>query len=101
MQIPLSSERLKTCELLAELLHLLYLYTSSPLFMKFAECARMPFANPAEVLSDECERLEPVDRLLRRNAVQGLDVADYLLKIANKFVEHSVLPLCLVLAFSR
>ncbi|KAJ3200174.1 hypothetical protein HDU67_002256, partial [Dinochytrium kinnereticum] len=31
-QVPLGSERLKTCELFAEVLHLQYLYTSSPLF---------------------------------------------------------------------
>ncbi|KAJ3223481.1 hypothetical protein HK099_001064 [Clydaea vesicula] len=31
-QIPLGAERLKTCELFAEILHLQYLYTSSPLF---------------------------------------------------------------------
>ncbi|KAJ3195874.1 hypothetical protein HK101_010784 [Irineochytrium annulatum] len=31
-QIPLGSERLKTCELFAEVLHLQYLYSSSPLF---------------------------------------------------------------------
>ncbi|RKO97803.1 hypothetical protein CXG81DRAFT_12446, partial [Caulochytrium protostelioides] len=36
-QVPLGSERLKACELFAEVLHLQYLYTSSPLFETFVD----------------------------------------------------------------
>ena len=36
-QLPLGSERLRTCELFAEVLHLQYLYTSSPLFEKLVD----------------------------------------------------------------
>ncbi|KAI9324834.1 SIT4 phosphatase-associated protein-domain-containing protein [Zopfochytrium polystomum] len=35
--VPLGSERLKTCELFAEILHLQYLYYSSPLFDRLVE----------------------------------------------------------------
>ncbi|KAJ3116164.1 hypothetical protein HDU96_010273 [Phlyctochytrium bullatum] len=47
-QVPLGSERLKTCELFAEVLHLQYLYTSSPLFERLVPRSQLPLlSNPA------------------------------------------------------
>lgn len=100
-QIPLSSERLKTCELLAELLHLLYLYTSSPLFMKFAECARMPFESDTDSTHSTKEVLISVDRLIKRHNTPGKDVADSLLLIARQFVAQSIIPKCLVILIPK
>lgn len=39
-QVPLGSERLKICELFAEILHLQYLFTSSPLFDSLIHATR-------------------------------------------------------------
>ncbi|KAJ3098725.1 hypothetical protein HDU96_010955 [Phlyctochytrium bullatum] len=47
-QVPLGLERLKTCELFAEVLHLQYLYTSSPLFERLVPRSQLPLlSNPA------------------------------------------------------
>ncbi|KAJ1559583.1 hypothetical protein HK405_010070, partial [Cladochytrium tenue] len=51
--VPLGSERLKTCELFAEILHLQYLYYSSPLFERMVDSTAVtaPSAPPAPTAS--------------------------------------------------
>ena len=65
--------------------------------MKLAECAKLPFQS-----GSESQGLQPSARLLRRQANvaevlgNGVDVGDFLVKIAKTFVEANILPICLV-----
>ncbi|KAI8905934.1 SIT4 phosphatase-associated protein-domain-containing protein [Gorgonomyces haynaldii] len=72
-QTPLGSERLKICELFAEVLHLQYLFTSSPLF---------------DLL------------VLATNEVPGnYGIADGLMFLSDRFVEEKIMPKCIDLFF--
>ncbi|KAI8838048.1 SIT4 phosphatase-associated protein-domain-containing protein [Chytriomyces cf. hyalinus JEL632] len=102
---PLGSERLRTCELFAEILHLQYLFFSSPLF------ERLVFGDPPE---DEDSMME--SKTSDGNAqgagletlsvgVEGMrlkkvrNVGDELSLISELLVQSKVLPMCLALFF--
>ncbi|KAI8824378.1 SIT4 phosphatase-associated protein-domain-containing protein [Fimicolochytrium jonesii] len=96
---PLGSERLKTCELFAEILHLQYLYTSSPLFERFITAG---FHDPSEERAEaketpsdsgESTKSPPTPPHPERR------VADELVAITDKFIDAKVLPACLDLFF--
>ncbi|KAJ3069576.1 hypothetical protein HDU98_007368 [Podochytrium sp. JEL0797] len=108
--VPLGSERLRTCELFAEILHLQYLYFSSPLF------ERLVFGDAPEEDDDDSmmegkegggvgEDGKDVDALstgmdgmkLKPSAVRN--VADELSGISELLVASNVLPMCLVLFY--
>ncbi|KAI9323937.1 SIT4 phosphatase-associated protein-domain-containing protein, partial [Zopfochytrium polystomum] len=91
----LGSERLKTCELFAEILHMQYLYYSSPLFDRMVEAASLPIAsssgsNPVDDLTESVSRL-------RLSSQQN--VADELVAVTDKIVKSKILPMCLKLFF--
>ena len=62
------TERIKVCELFAELVHLQYLFTSSPLF----------------------------DLMVDPKTIKGNNVADGLIMVTAKIIEHSMLTRCIV-----
>ena len=62
------TERIKVCELFAEMVHLQYLFTSSPLF---------------ELMVDP-------------KTIKGQNVADGLIMVTSKIIEHSMLTRCIV-----
>ncbi|KAJ3023801.1 hypothetical protein HKX48_000935 [Thoreauomyces humboldtii] len=88
--VPLGSERLKTCELFAEILHLQYLYTSSPLFERLVSVnITPPVASSNEQTATVAESSGP-----------KTTVADELVTITDKFIDAKILPVCLDLFFS-
>ncbi|KAJ3288754.1 SAPS-domain-containing protein [Rhizoclosmatium globosum] len=97
---PLGSERLRTCELFAEILHLQYLYFSSPLF------ERLVFG---DLVEDEDVAMDgvkdgamEVDRLstgIESINLKKRNVADELSSISELLVKANVLPMCLSLFF--
>ena len=62
------TERIKVCELFAELVHLQYLFTSSPLF----------------------------NLMVDPKTIKGTTVADCLILVTTKIIEHSLLIRCIV-----
>ncbi|KAJ3139313.1 hypothetical protein HDU90_000679 [Geranomyces variabilis] len=98
-QTPLGSERLKTCELFAEILHLQYLYTSSPLFERLIS---VNLATPASSPTQSSETTnEPVAPEAKKEASgQKTSVADELVTITDKFIDAKILPVCLNLFFN-
>ncbi|RKO84944.1 SIT4 phosphatase-associated protein-domain-containing protein, partial [Blyttiomyces helicus] len=120
LQTPLGSERLKTCELFAEILHLQYLYTSSPLFEKLALVAQEwgaavpPEATPTAAPKEPEEKKEegataehaivvdappPAPAPVVR-PVPSTSVANELVSITDKFISAKILPVCLDLFFN-
>ncbi|KAJ3345504.1 hypothetical protein HDU83_004041 [Entophlyctis luteolus] len=104
--LPLGCERLRTCELFAEILHLQYLYFSSPLFERLVfgdlmdedDAAKnvmdtVEDGNFPESLSKELEGMSLKRSKLDRN------VADELAVISDLLVRAKVLPTCLSLFF--
>ncbi|KAI8616148.1 SIT4 phosphatase-associated protein-domain-containing protein [Chytriomyces sp. MP71] len=83
---PLGSERLRTCELFAEILHLQYLYFSSPLFERLQ-------AEPGKDVDALSVGMEGMNIKKIRN------VGDELVSISELLVNAKVLPMCLVLFF--
>ena len=77
-QIPLGSERLRICELFAEIMHLQYLFTSSPLFGEVVNST-----NPDK--EDTVDSKKPIRTIV-----------DELIEIGNTFTELNILPICLV-----
>jgi len=80
-QIPLGSERLRICELFAEIMHLQYLFTSSPLFGEVVNST-----NPDK--EDTVDSKKPIRTIV-----------DELIEIGNTFTELNILPICLKLFF--
>jgi len=68
--VPLGTERLRVCELFAEVIHLQYLYSSSPLF----------------------------DRIVfeQKEGEHKRTLVEELITITDKFTERKMLPICLV-----
>ncbi|KAJ3056073.1 hypothetical protein HK097_008201 [Rhizophlyctis rosea] len=99
-QTPLGSERLKTCELFAEILHLQYLYTSSPLFERLLVTpeAKKPSAGagPSPMEGVEAEG----SATSATSALSTASVADELIAVTDKFIDAKVLPVCLDLFFN-
>ena len=85
---PLGPERLKVCELFAEILHLQYLVTSSPLFEGMVLDLKSPELNgkKGSVSSFELGKRMVVDELV---------------SVTNRFVETNILPVCLVRRYLR
>ncbi|TPX57476.1 hypothetical protein PhCBS80983_g03815 [Powellomyces hirtus] len=101
-QNPLGSERLKTCELFAEILHLQYLYTSSPLFERLIS---VNTSATAPKPSDAMEESQPEGHSNSakddiRAPVHKTSVADELVTVTDKFIDAKILPVCLNLFFS-
>ncbi|ORX53291.1 SAPS-domain-containing protein [Piromyces finnis] len=71
--VPLGTERLRVCELFAEVIHLQYLYSSSPLFDRIV--------------------FEQKEEEKKRTLVEEL------ITITDKFTERKMLPICLNLFF--
>jgi len=71
--VPLGTERLRVCELFAEVIHLQYLYSSSPLF----------------------------DRIVfeQKEGEKKNTLVEELITITDKFTERKMLPICLNLFF--
>lgn len=71
--VPLGTERLRVCELFAEVIHLQYLYSSSPLF----------------------------DRIVfeQKEGEHKRTLVEELITITDKFTERKMLPICLNLFF--
>jgi len=71
--VPLGTERLRVCELFAEVIHLQYLYSSSPLF----------------------------DRIVfeQKEGEEKRTLVEELITITDKFTERKMLPICLDLFF--
>ena len=92
----MGSERLKTCELFAEILHLQYLYTSSPLFEKLLVT---PEAKKPSV-GAEPSPMEGVEKTGSAESTASVEstanVADELIAVTDKFIDAKVLPVCLV-----
>ncbi|KAJ3416749.1 hypothetical protein HDV05_000123 [Chytridiales sp. JEL 0842] len=96
---PLGSERLKTCELFAEILHLQYLYFSSPLF------ERLVFGTmdgePVPVIPNPDGLVKPSSEVDARKEMiaSRQNVADALISVTEKCVSAKTLPHCLDLFF--
>ncbi|KAI9205622.1 SIT4 phosphatase-associated protein-domain-containing protein [Polychytrium aggregatum] len=92
----LGPERLKTCELFAEILHLQYLYTSSPLFERLTESGSL---NPAGYpgLSPTAGLVNGVDPM----QVCDQTIVDELIRITEIFSTFNILPTCLNLFFQH
>jgi hypothetical protein len=78
---PVGSERLKVCELFAEVIHLQYLFTSSPLFEGLVQ------------------NYDPVPEEGQPEPTPTVRVIDELLIITDKMVSEKVFILCLDLFF--
>ena len=78
---PVGSERLKVCELFAEIIHLQYLFTSSPLFEGLVQ------------------NYDPVPEEGQPEVIPTVRVIDELLIITDKMVAEKVFILCLDLFF--
>ncbi|KAJ3099998.1 hypothetical protein HDU97_002605 [Phlyctochytrium planicorne] len=118
---PLGSERLKTCELFAEVLHLQYLYTSSPLFERLIPKSQLALiapstidpSNPTEASSEDAAAEAPKTEARAEETAEksethvqeessGRDhitVSDELSIVTERFVESRILPMCLDLFF--
>ncbi|TPX65063.1 hypothetical protein SpCBS45565_g05457 [Spizellomyces sp. 'palustris'] len=96
-QHPLGSERLKTCELFAEILHLQYLYTSSPLFERLISAKKV--TEDSRKTEDET-REENADEKAKLSTDPNTGVADELVAITDKFIDAKILPVCLDLFFN-
>jgi hypothetical protein len=92
--VPLTGERLKICELFAEILHLQYLYTSSPLFPRFIDCESVKSYAP---LASDPHRT--VERLTRKMQNNSISVAEALLNFSTTFGAHKIIITCLDLFF--
>ncbi|KAI8823077.1 SIT4 phosphatase-associated protein-domain-containing protein [Fimicolochytrium jonesii] len=101
----LGSERLKTCELFAEILHLQYLYTSSPLFERLIT---VHHGHPDKSDSDEDSgktELTPKSPTEQsapsatESTPPARSVANELVSLTNKFIDAKILPVCLDLFF--
>lgn len=90
-QIPLGPERLKICELFAEILHLQYLYTSSPLFDRLVVVSLSSVAPDDESIFTKKATPENVEGLHLQN-----NILDELVFVTDCFVRCNVLPMCLV-----
>ncbi|KAI9337958.1 SIT4 phosphatase-associated protein-domain-containing protein [Obelidium mucronatum] len=94
---PLGSERLRTCELFAEILHLQYLYFSSPLF------ERLVFGDGPEeddsIMDDKGVDVEVISTGMESLNLRKNSVADELAGISDLLVNSKVLPMCLSLFF--
>ncbi|KAJ3039005.1 hypothetical protein HDV00_012692 [Rhizophlyctis rosea] len=106
-QTPLGSERLKTCELFAEILHLQYLYTSSPLFEKLLVSSEEKQVNGNEGESGgspmqgvEMQSGEARPASSTSSGSTSSSVADELIAVTDKFIDAKVLPVCLDLFFN-
>ncbi|ORX48429.1 SAPS-domain-containing protein [Piromyces finnis] len=83
-QIPLGQERLRICELFAEVMHLQYLFTSSPLF--------------GEVVNSKApENSDNNSSIGTKKPIRT--IVDELVEIGNSFTELNILPICLKLFF--
>ncbi|KAI8814145.1 SIT4 phosphatase-associated protein-domain-containing protein [Cladochytrium replicatum] len=129
-QVPLGSERLKTCELFAEVLHLQYLFASSPLFERLiistvddvppppkdvvhalpqttgeaGDVSSLSEAMVSASLKDESTgeaSADPnQDSLMVDCAQSERTVSDELTSVSDFIVQAKVLPLCLDLFFN-
>jgi hypothetical protein len=99
---PLGSERLKTCELFAEILHLQYLYFSSPLFERLVfgtiDGEPAPLSSTAQESGDrEADTSDQsLPRQTNKERAPRSNVADELVSVTEKFVHSKILPQCLV-----
>ncbi|KAJ3160426.1 hypothetical protein HDU86_000760 [Geranomyces michiganensis] len=96
---PLGSERLKTCELFAEILHLQYLYTSSPLFERLIS-VNLAGPSPSPTQSSPTTGDSTVPEPKEDGKLQKNSVADELVTITDKFIDAKILPVCLNLFFN-
>ncbi|KAI8928314.1 SIT4 phosphatase-associated protein-domain-containing protein [Entophlyctis helioformis] len=87
-QIPLGSERLKICELFAELLHLQYLFTSSPLFESFVK-------PPPYVPVATDENPNPASY-----TAPTFTVVDGLMGFTERLVDQRIMVVCINLFFT-
>ncbi|KAJ3120837.1 hypothetical protein HK098_004202 [Nowakowskiella sp. JEL0407] len=91
---PLGNERLKTCELFAEVLHLQYLFTSSPLFERLIGSVEdgegSAGSDPATPKANKNGTLEQ----------KKTTVAEELVTVTQKFVTAGIMPICLDLFFN-
>ncbi|KAJ3355557.1 hypothetical protein HDU83_003224 [Entophlyctis luteolus] len=104
--LPLGCERLRTCELFAEILHLQYLYFSSPLFERLVFGDLIEEDEAVKNVMDIVEE-GPFPEGLSRG-LEGMslkrskgdrNVADELAVISDLLVRAKVLPTCLSLFF--
>ncbi|KAI9358621.1 SIT4 phosphatase-associated protein-domain-containing protein [Zopfochytrium polystomum] len=79
--VPLGSERLKTCELIAEILHLQYLYFSSPLFERLVSASTT--SKPLAASHSSVDEL--AEALTRLRLSNQPNVADELVALTDKF----------------
>ncbi|KAI8846706.1 SIT4 phosphatase-associated protein-domain-containing protein [Chytridium lagenaria] len=96
-QTPLGSERLKTCELFAEVLHLQYLYTFLAA-AALAEAERIAAEDGADV-SDESKEVEKKVEVTESLGKEDVTVSDELAIVTERFVDTKILPMCLELFF--
>ncbi|ORX75068.1 SAPS-domain-containing protein [Anaeromyces robustus] len=89
-QVPLGSERLRICELFAEIMHLQYLFTSSPLFGEVV--------NSHEPQKDDSDQKDN-DNENNQDDEPIRTIVDELVEIGDAFTELNILPICLKLFF--
>jgi len=97
-QIPLGSERLRICELFAEIMHLQYLFTSSPLFGEVIN-SREPPENSDSENEVNNENNNNNANNYNRNNPPIRTIVDELVEIGNTFTDLNILPICLKLFF--
>jgi hypothetical protein len=109
-KVPVGIERLRVCELFAEILHLQYLYFSSPLFERLLfEGARVPQSQSDEALWNDPETdqqglnfelfcwcfLWDVE-MIYLELIRVPSVSDELLHISDQLIQHNAMSYCLV-----
>lgn len=98
-QIPLGSERLRICELFAEIMHLQYLFTSSPLFGEVVNSTK-PKEQPDDNSNNNENNNTPINNDDDVDQVKPIHtIVDELVEIGNSFTELNILPICLKLFF--
>jgi hypothetical protein len=98
---PVGSERLKVCELFAELIHLQYLFTSSPLFEGLVQDYSIPVPAPASPLS---ATVDPETPATIKESTENFAttpppfrVIDGLIQITEQLVERHIFKICFVI----
>lgn len=95
---PLGFERLKICELFAELLHCSNMSNLNNFSMTPEEEAELEDKQPDEQLEEEEEKKEEkVEETTKSDAEPELSVGDYL---KSKFVDKKAMPICVDLFFA-
>jgi hypothetical protein len=95
LQEPVGAERLKVCDLFAELIHIQYLLTSSPLFEGLAQYYDL--SEKATVTSIDNTTTAENTTVTKTNQIRMMDV---LIDITDKLAKEKVLVTCLDLFFS-